>query len=310
MDWDRKHAILMAASEAAPADPSDVADLIPQLAQLGSSTNGATVANQPSPLIEYLRKVVDAERIQYWNKRLHQLCEERPSARLVTLPDEDYPSLLRSAHGRPPFLFLDGKLDPHSWLSLAIVGSREASLAGSDAAYNLAAEAAKRKVLVVSGLASGIDTAAHLGALDHGGKTIAVMATGIDRVYPPKNQQLAQRIRERGGLVSQFLPGSPATRSSFRARNSVISGLAVASVVIEGHDRSGSQNEVEHAIAHSRAVLFWGPLMRSLDWPVRYSRVFRDVQFVDSSERIFATVEARANRLGWDKNLPRQDVDR
>jgi DNA protecting protein DprA len=125
---------------------------------------------------------------------------------LVSVLDDEYPRNLRRIYNRPPFLFVRGALDNTDERSVAVVGTRRASPDGLSQAAHLAGELARRGVTVVSGLARGIDTAAHTAALDAGGRTLAVMGTGIDRVYPAENAELAQRIPEQGALVSQFWP--------------------------------------------------------------------------------------------------------
>ena len=119
---------------------------------------------------------------------------------------------------------------------------------------------------IVSGLADGVDTAAHRGALDAYGYTVAVMGTGIERVYPQSNRALAAAIGRVGTLVSQFPPSAPPTRTSFLLRNHVIAAMSDASLVMDGEERSGSRYEVERAISYGRPVLAWAPALGHRRW--------------------------------------------
>lgn len=153
--------------------------------------------------------------------------------------DPRYPALL-GAMPAPPRLFVRGALDADDALALAIVGSRRPTPYGLAIAERLASELAARGVTIVSGLARGIDTAAHRGALAAGGRTLAVLGCGLDIVYPPENTVLARAIEARGALVSQFAPGVPALAGHFPARNRTLAGLALGVVVVEAAERSGA----------------------------------------------------------------------
>jgi DNA processing protein len=153
--------------------------------------------------------------------------------------DPRYPALL-GAIPAPPRLFVCGALDADDALAVAIVGSRRPSPYGLAVAERLASELAARGVTIVSGLARGIDTAAHRGALAAGGRTLAVLGCGLDVVYPRENTVLARAIEARGALVSQFAPGVPALAGHFPARNRTLAGLALGVVVVEAAERSGA----------------------------------------------------------------------
>ena len=153
--------------------------------------------------------------------------------------DARYPALLATIPS-PPALDVRGAFEPGDALAIAIVGARQATAYGLEVAESLAAELAARGVTIVSGLARGIDTAAHRGALDAGGRTIAVLGSGITRVYPPENRLLAQKIFERGAVVSQFPPDAEARPYHFPARNRTLAGLALGVVVVEAAERSGA----------------------------------------------------------------------
>jgi DNA processing protein len=153
--------------------------------------------------------------------------------------DRRYPALLASIPS-PPDLDVRGALEPVDALALAIVGSRQATPYGIEVAETLAADLAARGVTIVSGLARGIDTAAHRGALDAGGRTLAVLGHGIAHVYPPENRALADAIAARGALLSQFPATIGPLSHHFPARNRTLAGLALGVVVVEAAERSGA----------------------------------------------------------------------
>jgi len=140
-------------------------------------------------------------------------------------------------------------------LAVAIVGSRRATPFGLELAERLAGDLAARGITVVSGLARGIDSAAHRGALEAGGRTIAVLGSGVDVVYPSENRRLAARIAEQGALVSQFAPGAPALAHHFPVRNRIIAGLALGVVVVEAAEQSGTLITAGHAGDLGREVM-------------------------------------------------------
>ncbi len=163
-----------------------------------------------------------------------------PDNHLVTIRDAAYPSRLRQLHDAPPLLFVRGSPEPLEDPLMAIVGSRNPSPAGRDNAYDFSSYLGRCGLGIVSGLALGIDGQAHLAALESGAPTIAVCATGLDEVYPPQHNNLAEDITRAGALVSEFYPGTPPRRENFPRRNRIISGLSVGLLVVEAGLRSGS----------------------------------------------------------------------
>ncbi|SFF22803.1 DNA protecting protein DprA [Fontimonas thermophila] len=177
-----------------------------------------------------------------------------PGRRALTLTDPEYPPLLHEIAQPPPLLFVQGDAD---WLALpqiAIVGARNATPQGIENAQAFAAELARRGLVVTSGLALGIDGAAHRGALAAGGGTIAVCATGLDRVYPARHKALAHEIAAHGALVSEFPPGVGALAEHFPRRNRIISGLALGVLVVEAARESGSLITARFALEQGREV--------------------------------------------------------
>jgi len=169
--------------------------------------------------------------------------------------DIRYPTALAAIHDPPPTLWIKGQSDALRTPSVAIVGSRAASPYGLEVARRLGSDLARRGVTVVSGMARGVDSAAHRGALEAGGVTVAVFGCGADVIYPREHVALAQSISERGALVSEFPPGTPPFKGHFPQRNRIISGLALAVVVVEAAEGSGSLITAEFALEQGRAVL-------------------------------------------------------
>jgi len=178
----------------------------------------------------------------------------RSGAEVITVLDESYPRILREIPGPPPVLYVRGTLPRQDEPTVAIVGTRRASSYGREATTQIASDLAAAGVTVVSGLAKGIDGFAHRAALDVAGRTVAVMASGVDIIYPPEHRQLAERIVESGALVSDYPPGAKPDAPNFPARNRIISGLSLATIVIEAPSRSGALITVGFAADQGRDV--------------------------------------------------------
>lgn len=176
----------------------------------------------------------------------------RKGMAIYTLEDPAYPPALRTIDDRPPVLFVRGALDAAP--AVAVIGSRRATAYGLAAAARLAADLASAGVTVVSGLARGIDGAAHQAVLDAGGRTIAVLGCGADVTYPPEHAALAEAITAAGALVTEFAPGTPPLRGHFPRRNRIISGLSRGVVVVEGTEDSGALVTVDYALSQGREV--------------------------------------------------------
>ncbi len=172
----------------------------------------------------------------------------------LTLEDSDYPQRLRNIADPPPILYLRGELLPEDDLAVAIVGTRKASAYGRQAAEKFAQGLAKNGVTVASGLARGIDTFAHRAALDAAGRTIAVLGSGLDIIYPSENRGLASDIAGRGALISEFPLGTKPDAINFPRRNRIISGLSAATVVVEAGETSGALITAEFALEQGREV--------------------------------------------------------
>ncbi len=176
------------------------------------------------------------------------------AARMVSIWDESYPRQLKEIHDPPALLFFRGELPLRNEPCIAIVGTRTPSNYGMKQAHQIAAELAGAGAAIISGMARGIDTAAHDGALAGKGKTFAVFGCGIDIVYPSENQSLAERIAASGGLISEFLPGTQPDGGLFPRRNRIISGLCRAVLVIQGSVTSGAMITARCALEQNREV--------------------------------------------------------
>jgi len=189
-------------------------------------------------------------------KAAHEIAElARLSGEALTLTDERYPKLLRETYDPPIVLYCLGDLVAvFSQPVIAIVGSRRCSTYGRNVAEKLSRDLAERGVTIVSGLARGIDSAAHRGALDGRGLTVGVMGTGLDAVYPKENRKLAERIVEKGALITEFPLTTPPVSQNFPFRNRVISGVSLGVMVVEGAERSGSLITARLAYEQGRDV--------------------------------------------------------
>lgn len=189
---------------------------------------------------------------------------------LTTVLDDDYPVNLRTIYNLPPFLFYRGTLRPDDARSVAVVGTRQATTDGLSRAKRMAQLLVEAGVTVLSGLARGIDTVAHQACLDAGGRTIAVLGSGIRRVYPPENAGLAERIAEHGAVVSQFWPDTHPTSYTFPRRNVVTSGMSQGSVVIEASATSGAKMQARLAVEHGKQVFLLHSLVTEREWARKY----------------------------------------
>jgi DNA processing protein len=184
---------------------------------------------------------------------------------LLGLLDQDYPARLRGIHQAPPILFARGSRvrdDP----AVSVVGSRKASDRGLAIAAGVARELVARGMTVLAGLALGVDTAAHRAALAAGGRTVAIIGTGISRAYPAQNRDLHEEIASRGLLLSQFWPDAPPQKHNFLMRNATMSGYGLATVVVEAGEHSGARAQARMAVEHGRPVILTDLVVQRNDW--------------------------------------------
>ncbi len=173
----------------------------------------------------------------------------------ISCDDPRYPGLLACTEDPPPVLWAKGAIDTLDAPCVAIIGSRAASPYALQIGNRLAAELAERGIVVVSGLARGVDSAGHVGCLDAGGTTVAVTGCGLDTVYPRENEKLAARIAAKGLLLSELAPGAPPLSEHFPLRNRIISGISLAVVVVEASEKSGSLITAGCALRQGRDVM-------------------------------------------------------
>lgn len=199
-----------------------------------------------------LRNLLETRQTLDLNAEMAQV--SAAGAELITFADTRYPSNLRDIPDPPMLLYVRGTLLPTDTQALAIVGTRSASRYGLDAAGRMAYWLAQQNVTIVSGMAHGIDAAAHIGALEAGGRTIAVFGCGIDVIYPDDHDGLAERIAQQGALISELPIGAPPSGKNFPRRNRLLSGLSLGVLVAEAPERSGSLITAEAALEQGREV--------------------------------------------------------
>lgn len=178
----------------------------------------------------------------------------RSEIRILTIEDNEYPKRLLSIEFPPPVIFVKGKIVETDEYAVAVVGTRHVSSYGSQVAGELGRFLAQNHICVISGLARGVDAVAHRAVLEGGGRTIAVLGSGVDVVYPPEHRELAARIIENGALISDYYPGTPPEGVNFPPRNRIISGLSLATVIVEAGERSGALITAEFAASQGREV--------------------------------------------------------
>jgi DNA processing protein len=189
-----------------------------------------------------------------WDKIKRELDRTiKAGIRIVTYQDELYPAKLRNIYDRPAFIYVKGNLTKDE-INIAMVGSRQASTYGKYTTERISRELAIKGITIVSGLARGIDAAAHRGALAAQGRTIAVMGSGLDIIYPPENKKLFAEIEQSGAVISEYSLGTPPLASNFPARNRIISGMSYDVVVVEAGEKSGSLITARLALEQGREV--------------------------------------------------------
>jgi DNA processing protein len=212
----------------------------------GSDLRQAGLSQEVAQAIVRTRSTLDLD------NELERL--EKHGVSVLTLTDEGYPRLLRHIGSPPPLLYVRGTLIPDDELAIGVVGTRRATSYGTDMAARISRDLAAASVTVVSGLALGIDTAAHRAAIDAGGRTIAVFGCGLDTIYPPRNRSLAERIIDSGALVSEYPLGTRPDARNFPVRNRIISGLSRGILVVEAPVRSGALITTTFAADQGRDV--------------------------------------------------------
>lgn len=252
------HAVLLALLTSRARGES-VAALVAEIMQDGIASTWAS--RHPEDLLGGREEglIEDAgTQIRLWAER---------GLKFVSIVDDDYPRRLSSVHDAPPFLFYRGDLRVLQSGGISVVGSREASEEGLLRAEDAACHLVERGITVISGLARGIDSAAHRAALRIGGTTLGVIATGIAAPYAPaSSRDLHEDVAAAGALVSQFLPDAHAMRHTFLLRNATMSGLGFATLVIEAGENSGARAQARLAMEHGRPVILSDRVVEQTKW--------------------------------------------
>jgi len=178
---------------------------------------------------------------------------DKNEIKIITYQDELYPAKLMNIYDRPPFLYVRGNLNKND-INIAVVGSRLASTYGKYTTEKISRELALKGLTIVSGMARGIDSVAHRGALTAHGRTIAVLGSGLDVIYPPENKKLFTDIIQNGAVISEFPPGTPPLSANFPTRNRIISGMSYGVVIVEAGEKSGSLITARLALEQGREV--------------------------------------------------------
>lgn len=179
---------------------------------------------------------------------------EKGNIQVLTLEDEGYPKRLKEINNKPAVLYVLGELTPEDDFAIGIVGTRRVTSYGRQVAMEVSSYLARNGLTVISGMARGVDGMAHKSCLEAGGRTIAVLGTGVDVVYPPEHRKLAEKIIENGALVSDYAPSTPPEATNFPPRNRLISGLSKAVVVVEAGHKSGAMITAKFAADQGREV--------------------------------------------------------
>lgn len=221
---------------------------------------------------------------------------EKRGFRYTNILDPQYPHLLREVREAPGVIYTEGELQPEE-VGVSIVGSRDTSPEALDAAFQLAGALAAHGIPVISGLARGIDTAAHMGALESGGRTVAVVGTGLDVTYPPENADLRNRIVSAGGLIlSQFRIGAELQPRNFPMRNAVMSGYGTATIVMAASEKSGTRHQVQAAVKHGRPVIFTGKVANEVSWAREIMAKSQGTSVRSLEEAVEVALETRRTR--------------
>ena len=227
-----------------------------------------------------------------------------PNHYIIEAESDDFPELLRQIPGPPTHLYVIGNKDALHLPALAIVGSRNPTSGGRQNAYEFSNHLARSGFCIVSGLAQGIDTAAHEGALDAGATTVAFLGHGIDRVYPAENRELAHRIAVTGALCSEYPLGSPPRREHFPQRNRLISGLCLGTLVVEAAKRSGSLISARLAAEQGREIFaipgsIHNPLSRGC-----HQLIKQGAKLVESADDIVSELGPLVGHLMQNAEIP------
>jgi DNA processing protein len=270
---------------------------------------GSAEAAWNAPLLDLAGAGLDRRSIESLGKLRNTLDPEaewrrieQAGASVLVMDDAEYPSALREIPDPPPVLYLKGDVSPADDWAIAVVGTRRVTSYGRQATEKLVADVARAGVTIVSGLARGVDTYAHRAALNAGGRTIAVLGSGLDRMYPDENRALADQIAQSGAILTEFPLGTPPDATNFPRRNRIVSGLARATLVVEADLKSGAMNSANHAAEQGRDVFavpgsIFSPFSAGPNQLIREgARVVTEASDILEELHLTAVVEQRATR--------------
>ena len=206
--------------------------------------------------------------------------------KIIALEDEGYPMRLKELYDAPPIIYIKGSFEDVDRFSVSVVGSRSATSYGSISAESIARGLAERGITVISGMARGIDSLSHKGALKGGGRTIAVLGSGVDVVYPPENRKIYKEIIENGAVVSEFPMGTPPEPTNFPRRNRIISGLSLGVVIVEASESSGALITANLALEQNREVFAVPGNITSLRSKGTHQLIKKGARLVESAEDV------------------------
>ena len=236
------------------------------------------------PLLSSLLHVSDKEFYACYTRVKDSFSHLNDDVILVKKDDEVYSKLLAQIKDAPPYLFLKGNVHLLEEKSVCVVGSRNASVESMDKTKRIVKSLINRNIVVNAGLAKGIDTATHTAALQNGGKTIAVIGTPINQYYPKENKDLQLEIEKKGLVVSQFPPCNVVNRRNFPMRNAIMSGISLATIIMEAGETSGALKQADYALKQGRDVLIPQSAIDNnlIQWPKKYvskgARVFKTLK--------------------------------
>lgn len=233
---------------------------------------------------------------------------EKHNCRVITIEDQAYPQNLKAIHDPPPLLYVKGELTDSDSNSIAIVGTRNATSYGKMATEKLSSQLVSRGITVISGLAHGIDTYAHRGALDSGGRTIAVLGNGLDIIYPLENAKLFEEIVNSGAVISELPMGTQPRGAIFPQRNRIISGISLGTLVIEASKRSGALITADLALEQGREVFavpgqIFSEESKGTNWLIK-----QGAKLVDSVEDILEELPSSSFSQTFEDNIKTEDM--
>ena len=257
---------------------------------------------------EILRKI-ETERKQIDPKEEWNLLEKR-DIKVITIKEDGYPAILKNIYSPPPVIYYQGELSTimQKAKGFAIVGSRKATYYGRKIAREIAGEMAGAGYVIISGLAKGIDTNAHLGALEAQGQTIAVLGCGLDRIYPPENKTLAQRIIENGAVITEFPLYTKPEKNNFPRRNRIISGLSLGTLVVEAAQKSGALITTDFALDQGREVFAVPGSIHSFLSTGCHNLIKQGAKLVNSSLDILEELQERDESLSENNTGDQEEI--